>query len=172
MTMRHLHQTPERTPRDRLAERVRTASYGSVLVLAALSVVGVSDVALGHGAELVAGVGVATWVAHLFAELLAGHVQRREPLERNEVIRAAVDGSPIIASTVLPATVLLFGRLDLMTDSAARIVAIVVAVLQLFSIGVFVARVAPMRAGATWMFAGIMAGIGIVVVVLTVWLGH
>jgi hypothetical protein len=25
---------------------------------------------------------------------------------------------------------------------------------------------------ATWMFAGIMAGIGIVVVVLTVWLGH
>jgi hypothetical protein len=159
-------------PSDRLAELVSAASYGSVLVLAALSVIGVSDVALGHGAELVAGVGLATWIAHLFAELLGGHVHRRSPLRRSDVTHAAVDGSPILGATVLPATVLLFGRVDLVSDTAARVTAILVAVLQLLAIGAFVARVAPARAATIWTFAMTTAGIGIVVVALTVLLGH
>jgi hypothetical protein len=161
-----------RMPPARLAELVSAACYGSVLVLAALSVIGVSEVALGHGAELVAGVGVATWLAHLFAELLGGHARHPEPLRRSEVVRAVVDGSPILASTVLPATVLLFGRLDLISDTAARIGAIVVAILQLFGIGAFVAGVAPVPPAARWTFAAATAGIGVTVVALTVLLGH
>ena len=98
---------------ERLAELVSAASYGTVLVLAGLSVVGVSDVALGHGVELVAGVGVATWLAHLFAELLGGHVRHPEPLSRAEVSRAAVDGSPILVSPVFPGLVLMLGALVL-----------------------------------------------------------
>jgi hypothetical protein len=159
-------------PSDRLAELVGAASYGSVLVLAALSVIGVSDVALGHGAELVAGVGLATWIAHLFAEVLGGHVHRRLPLRGSDVTRAAVDGSPILGATVLPATALLFGRVDLVSDTAARVAAILVAVLQLLAIGAFVGRVAPARAGTIWTFAITTAGVGIVVVALTVLLGH
>jgi hypothetical protein len=100
---------PERIPRERLAELVSAASYGCVLVLAALSVIGVSDVALGHGAELVAGVGVATWLAHLFAELLGNHVRHQEPLRGHEVVEDMIDGSPILASTVLPALMLGLG---------------------------------------------------------------
>ena len=159
-------------PRERLAELVSAASYGSVLVLAALSVIGVSDVALGHGAEIVAGVGAATWIAHLFAELLGGHVLRHEPLHRSDVKRAAVDGSPILASTVLPALVLSLGRLDLLSDTTSRILAIVVAIVQLLVIGAFVARVAPARPAATWRFAVAVAGIGVGIVALTVVLGH
>jgi hypothetical protein len=170
--MKQLLQASDRMPRDRLAERVSAASYGSVLVLAALGVIGVSEVAHGHGAELVAGVGLATWLAHIFAELLGEHVRHPEPRQRSEVVRALVDGSPILASTVLPATVLLFGRLDLLTDDTARIVAVLVAVLQLFSIGAFVARVAPAPPAASWTFAAATAGIGVAVVALTVLLGH
>jgi hypothetical protein len=77
--MRRLIQTSQSMPRERLAEVVSAAGYGSVLVLAALSVIGVSEVALGHGAELVAGVGVATWLAHVFAEILGDHVRHPEP---------------------------------------------------------------------------------------------
>lgn len=130
--------------------------------------IGVSAVALGYGSELVAGVGLATWGAHPYAELLGRHVQHREPLQRGEVRRAVVDGSPILASTVLPASVLLLGRFDLMTDNTARIISILVATLQLLSIGVFVARVAPDRPVASWGFALVTAGIGIAVVALTV----
>lgn len=170
--MRSLRETSDRLAPDRLSDRVSAAAYGSVLVLAALSVIGVAAVTLGYGVELVTGVGLATWAAHLFAELLGGHVQHREPLRRSEVRRAMVDGSPILASTVLPATVLLLGRSDLMTDKTARIISIVVATLQLLSIGVFVARVAPARPAARWSFALVTAGIGIAVVALTVQLGH
>jgi hypothetical protein len=170
--MRHLIETSQRVPRERLAELVGAASYGSVLVLAALSVIGVSDVALGHGAELLAGVGVATWLAHIFAELLGNHVRHPEPLQRGEVARALVDGSPILAASLLPAIVLLFGRLDLLSDTTARILAIVVAILQLLGIGAFVARVAPAPPQASWAFAVATAGIGVAVVALTVFLGH
>jgi hypothetical protein len=157
---------------ERLAELVRAASYGTVLVLAALSAIGVSDVALGHGSELVAGVGLATWLAHLFAELLGGQVHRDTRLGRREVRRAMADGSPILVSTVLPALVLLLGRLDLVADGTARIVAIAVGVLQLAAIGAFVGRVAPARPGTVWAVAGVTVAAGIAVVAVTVALGH
>jgi hypothetical protein len=141
-------------------------------MLAGLAVVGVSDVALGHGAELIAGVGVATWLAHLFAELLGDHVLHDDPLQRHHVARAAIDGSPILVATIAPATVLVLGRVDVMADDTARRVAIVVAIVQLLVIGAFVARVAPTRAREKWMFALATAGIGIVVGALTLFLGH
>ncbi len=159
-------------PRQRLAELVGAASYGTVLVLAALSVVGVSEVALGHGAELVAGVGGATWLAHLFAEILGRHVEHETPRGRREVARAAVDGSPILAATVLPAIVLVLGRLDVLSDTTARVAAIVVAILQLLLIGAVVAHVAPAPPAARWTFAASTAAAGLVIVALSVALGH
>lgn len=162
----------DRIPRERLAELVGAASYGTVLVLATLSVVGVSDVALGHGAELIAGVGVATWMAHLFAEILGQHVEHETPRGRNEIAQAAVDGSPILAATVLPAVVLLLGRLDVVSDTTARVAAIVVGVVQLLVIGAVVARVAPAPPAARWTFAAATAAAGLVIVALSVALGH
>ena len=157
---------------SRLAERVRAASYGTVLVIAALGVTTVSDVGLGYSAELVLGVGAATWVAHLYAELLGRHVVEMEPLHRREVYAAMIDGSPILLATVLPGVVLLIGRGALATAGTARSLAILVAFAQLVGIGVLVARRAPGRAHAAWIFAGVTAAVGIVVGGFTLVLGH
>jgi hypothetical protein len=170
--MRRFVEAAEGLPRERLAELVSAASYGSVLVLAALGVVGVSQVALGHGVELVAGVGLATWIAHLFAELLGGHVRKVTPLHRHEVTQAMVDGSPILVATVLPAVALLLGRLDVLGDSAARLTAIALTFVQLLAIGALVARVAPARRAASWIYAAATAAMGLAVVLVTVLLGH
>jgi VIT1/CCC1 family predicted Fe2+/Mn2+ transporter len=59
-----------------------------------------------------------------------------------------------------------------LTDNTARITAVLVAVLQLFVIGAFVARVAPPPPAARWTVAAATAGIGMAVVSLTVLLGH
>ena len=83
-----------------------------------------------------------------------------------------IDGSPIVVATILPAVALLLARLDVMSDRTSKLMAIVVALLQLLVIGVFVAQVAPTRPGARWVFAGAVAGAGAVVVLLTVTLGH
>jgi hypothetical protein len=159
-------------PRERLAQLVSAATYGSVLVLAALTVIGVSEVAEGHGGELVAGVGLATWVAHLFAELSGDRVLHSVPLDRSEVGRAAADGAPILAATVLPAVALMLGRLDVLGDATARWVAIGLALVQLFAIGAYVGHVAPSRRGARWHYAAVVAGLGAVVVAVTTVLGH
>ena len=170
--MRRFLESSDRMSRERLAEMVSAASYGTVLALAALSVIGVSDIASGHGTELVAGVGVATWLAHLFAELLGGHVRNRDPLHRREIRRAAIDGSPILAATVLPAACLLLGRVDVVTDTTARMIAIVVTTIQLLMIGAFVARWSPAPPSTRWTFAAATAGIGVAVAALTLVLGH
>jgi hypothetical protein len=158
--------------RERLAELVSSASYGSVLVLAALAVIGVSEVALGHGSELVAGVGLATFLAHLFAELLGGHVRHDDPLGRDQVTRAVVDGSPILAATVLPAVALGLGRLEVIGDDTARVVAIAVAEVQLIAIGAYVARLDTARPGGNWGFAVATGVVGLAVVLFVVLLGH
>jgi hypothetical protein len=157
---------------ERLADLVAAAAYGTLLVLAALSVVGIAQVSVGYGAELVAGVGVATWVAHVFAELLGGHVHLQRPLERPEVTRALIDGVPILAAPVLPACALLLGRLDGVPENTARTAAICIAIVQLLMVGVAVGQVAPARRLAAWAFGATTVGIGVAVVAVTITLGH
>lgn len=155
-----------------MAERVRAASYGTVLVIAALGVTTVADVGLGYSAELVLGVGAATWVAHLYAELLGRHVVEREPLRRAEVREAMVDGSPTVLATLSPGVVLLVGRVDPSAADAARAIAMLVAFGQLVAIGIVVARLTPGRGHAGWIFAAITAAVGVVVGAFTLVLGH
>jgi len=156
---------------ERVAEKVRAASYGTVLVIAALGVTSAAEVRLGYSAELVLGVGVATWIAHLYAELLGRHVVEREPLRRSEVRQAVVDGSPILLATLLPAAVLFIGRGE-PSAATVRTIAMAVAFAQLVGIGILVARLAPGRRHAAWWFAAATAAVGIVVGVATLALGH
>jgi hypothetical protein len=100
--------------RERGAERLAAACYGSVLVLAALPLLDADGVDSGLGWELVTGVGVATWVAHLYAEMVGDHVRRGASLDREEIARAMADGLPILLAAVLPAVVLALGRLDVL----------------------------------------------------------
>jgi hypothetical protein len=158
--------------RRRLAEVVSAAAYGCVLLLAALTAIGVSDVADGHGLEIVASVGLATWLAHLFAELLGGHLRSPEPLHRHEVGRAAVDGSPILVATVLPAAALLLGRVEVLDAGAARALAIGLGIVQLVAIGAYVSRTSEVSHASRWAFAAITATAGVAVVLVTVLLGH
>ena len=104
---------------DRAAEMVSAATYGTVLVLAGLSVIGVVEVSAGYAAELVFGVGVATWIAHVFAQLVGIHVHLQRPLERTEIVQEAIDATPILASTIAPGCALLLGSLDVISDGFA-----------------------------------------------------
>ena len=158
---------------ERLADLVESAAYGCVLVIAAVAVVGVSEISEGYGAELVGGVGVATWLAHLYAHLLAGHVRHPDPFHRSEIARAMAQGAPILVAPVLPAAALLLGRTDVVTVSASRVLAIVVGFGQLLAVGAYVARVAPgVRRRSWWTFAALTVLVGLLVVGLTVALGH
>ncbi len=157
--------------RDRLAERVSAATYGSILIIAALLVVEADDVASGWGWELVAGIGVATWIAHLYAEVLGNHVRNAEATRPHEVRKAMADGLPILLAAVLPAFALLLGRLDVVEPRQALWIGVGVAILQLVGIGAYVGVVSEQQS-KTWRYATVAAVFGIGVVLLLVALGH
>jgi len=155
------------------AERVSAAAYGTVLVLAALPLVHPDDVADGAGWELVVGVGGATWLAHLFAEVVGDHVRHSAAAhERSEIARAMVDGLPILAAALLPATALLFGRLELLSGRGALWTAVVLAVVQLVGLGAHVGSVSGGGRAARLTYAGATAAFGLAVVTIKVILGH
>jgi hypothetical protein len=159
-------------PRERLAERLSAACYGTILVLAALAVIDVDDVSSGLGWELATGVGVATWVAHLYAELVGDHVRHGAALDRSEITRAATDGSPILLAAVLPAIMLLLGRLEVLDQRLALWASIVIAVIQLVGIGALVGSVVSIRGLNAWTYAAATAAIGIGVATFKLVLGH
>ena len=162
----------EGTSRERLAERLSAACYGTVLVLVALPLIDADEVASGWGWELVTGIGVATWIAHLYAEVVGDHVRRESSVDRTEITRAMVDGLPIPLAAVLPAVMLLLGRVDVLDERVALWAAVAVAIGQLVGVGAFVGGSVSRRGVSVWSYAGATAVIGLAVVVLKLALGH
>ncbi|HET7846538.1 MAG TPA: hypothetical protein VFL72_03530 [Acidimicrobiia bacterium] len=158
--------------RERLAERVSAASYGTVLILVALTLVDSDDVAEGFGWELVTGVGVATWVAHLYAEILGGRLRNAQAHQAHEIRRAMADGLPILLATVPPAVALFLGRIEVLTPRAAFWTAVILALLQLVGLGAVVGLLVSDQKSYTWRYAAGAAMFGIPVVVLMLALGH
>lgn len=157
--------------RDRLAEKVSAASYGTILIIATLLVVETEDVASGWGWELMVGVGAATWVAHLYAEILGNHVRNPDAIQPHEVRKAMADGLPILLASLLPAIALLLGRLGALEPRQALWIAVIVALLQLVAIGALVGVVSE-RGSNTFRYAAVAALFGLGVVLLLVALGH
>ena len=166
-----LTKPTSREQRDRLAERVSAASYGTILIIAALLVVEAEDVLSGWGWELVAGVGAATWVAHLYAEILGNHVRHVDATQPQEIRKAMADGLPILLAGVMPAMALFLGRLGAVAPRQALWIAVILALLQLVAIGAFVGVISDQRSHA-WRYAAAAALFGLAVVLLLVALGH
>lgn len=157
--------------RDRLAERVSAASYGTVLIIASLLVIEADDVESGLGWEIVAGVGIATWLAHLYAEVLGNSVRDVEAARFHELRKAMADGLPILFAAVLPGLALGLGRLGALEPRQALWFAVIVSILQLVAIGALVGIVSE-QTGSSWRYAAVAAGFGLAVVLLLVGLGH
>ena len=159
-------------PRERLAERVTAAAYGTVLVLASLALLDADNVASGLGWELVTGVGLATWIAHLYAEVVGDHLRHGRRLDRVELTRSMVDGLPILLAAVAPAVILGLGRLDVLAPRVALWISVAVAFVQLVSLGALVGAIVSSERVSPWRFAAVTAVIGVVVVVLKLGLTH
>jgi hypothetical protein len=168
----NLHDVTRRWRGERFAERVSAASYGTILVLSSLPLIKPDDVASGLGWELVTGVGVATWVAHFYAEIVGDHLRHNVAPRREEIVGAMVDGLPILLAAVLPALFLGLGRLDVLDPRAALWAAVVVAIVQLVGVGALAGAAVSDRRRTVWWYAAITAGIGLAVVVLKLALGH
>lgn len=162
----------QRRPREHAAQLLTAAAYGTVLVLAALPLLTPAEVESGVGWELVAGVGVATWIAHLYAEAVGDHVRRGSALDGAELRRAMSDGLPILLAAVPPGVALALGRLGVLEPNTARWTAVAVAIVQLVGVGVLVGSIVSKGRARTWSYAAATALIGVGVVAIKLMLGH
>jgi hypothetical protein len=153
-----------RSRRERISERVTAASYGTVLVLAAIPLIGVDDVASGAGWGLVTGIGIATWIAHLYAEVVGDVLRRGAVANRAEVTMAMIDGFPIPLAAVVPACVLGLGRLDVLDHDLAWWLAGIVAIVQLTGLGAYVGWIVSSRRFTAVTYAIITGLVGLSVV--------
>jgi len=118
------------------------------------------NVASGWGWELLTGVGVATWLAHLYVEVVGDHVRHTAVPGPAELGRAMVDGLPILLAAVPPAIVLLLGRLEVLDPAMALQLAMAAAAVHLVGVGLYVGlRVAPHDRRAL-VLAGLTAVVG------------
>lgn len=160
-------------PRDRAADLVTAAAYGSVLILGALAFVEPADVADGHGLELIAGVGAATWVAHVFADLVGEHVRHPGHLESGELRWTFLSGVPILLATVLPGMAIGLGKLQVISNKGAAIwVATLIAVLQMVGVGAIVGSLRGTGRRTFWWFVLATGVFGIAVTAVKINLAH
>jgi hypothetical protein len=129
-------------------------------------------VSSGLGWELVTGIGVATWVAHLYAEIVGDHIRHSSTLDRREITMAMQDGLPILLAAVPPAVMLLLGRLEVLDERVALWLAVAVGFVQLVGVGVFVGSAVAAGSARGWRFAAATVAIGIVIVGIKLALGH
>ena len=161
-----------RSRRERISERVTAASYGTVLVLAAIPLIDIEDVSTGAGWGLVTGIGVATWIAHLYAEVVGDVIRRGAVANRAEITMAMVDGVPIPLAALIPALVLGLGRLGALDDDVAWWLAGIVAIVQLTGLGAYVGWIISARRLTTLTFAVVTGLIGLFVVIVKFALSH
>ena len=184
-------------PPRRAASRLSAYVYGNIMVLAALVTASAHAVENGEAVWLVLGTGLTTYIAHVFADLVAGssipeaHGQdtqadgsaapdaqaptheRPGDAARRHVRHELRDATPIISSAILPAIALALGWADVLPTAWAHGIAGAVVVLRIASVPIVVARVRGEEVSMKVIVAGLLtAALAAVVVLLKVLLAH
>jgi hypothetical protein len=156
-------------PADDAARRVSAWIYGTVLALAALTLVTPEASDEAGGAGLLIGIGLGTFLAHLFADYIGEEVRERRRLtgdERREILR---DLLPVLTGMVPPAVFLAIGVLPSVSGPWMLALAFTVTLLRLPLIALIVA--ARTQRHPLWSLF-IVCGLGILVVVIKVLVSH
>jgi hypothetical protein len=153
---------------DRARHRTSAYVYGNITVLGALFAVDPHAVETGSGAIAVAATAVATFIAHIGADLVSDRVRPDHvpSTPRGEIVGELRDATPIATSGSIPVLVLVLGALGVLPAQLALWIGIGVVVVRLASTGIVTERISGRRPSATALWGGIvLAAISVVVAV-------
>ena len=148
---------------------ITEAIYGLIL---ATSVMAVSREYESTDAGLIAVTvfvtGIVFWLAHVYARVLARHIENEGMITRAELRAVLRHDWPLVQVTIPLIIILLLGAVGVLADRTAVLLAIFAALFELSATGVYAARAAGAR-GAWVVVSGLMAlGLGGAVVLLKV----
>lgn len=164
--------------KHKVAHFINAYVYGNILILAAIISIKPEYVGNGHAALLTLGTGLATFVAHVFAETQEYEVLRKEgedPAQGRKaaLVQALKDSRPILTSTFLPALVFALGFWGLLHEDLAIQLALWIIGLRIFRIGFVVAKYRGEKASFKLVIRGIvLAFMALAIAELKVLLTH
>jgi len=154
-------------------ETIAGAIYGTIVVLATI-VAGGANEGVGNW-QLAVAVVVTTIVlglAHLYAEIVAGGIERRRRLTGDENARVWRREVAIPLAAVFPVAVLILGALGAIDESTAVWVALLIGIATLGFQGLRYARVEQMHWTGTLLSVAANLSLGLVMVALKVAISH
>ena len=153
----------------RTAGSVTEAIYGLIL---ATSVIAVSREYDSSNAGLVAVTvlvtGVVFWLAHVYARVLATSIEHHRMLSRSEVREVLRHDWPLVEATIPLLLILALGALDIVSDKASILAAMLAALVELAFAGAYAARLRGSGVGGAALSAAIAVALGSAVVLLKV----
>ena len=146
---------------------VTEAIYGLILATSVIAVSREYDASnAGRIGVTVLVTGVVFWLAHVYARVLAGSVTQHRRLSRLEVREVLRHDWPLVEVTVPLVLILSLGALDVMSDRAAILAAMLAALVELAAAGAYAARKSGAGLAGTVVSALIAVTLGSAVVLL------
>ncbi|MEV6981929.1 hypothetical protein AB0M95_11810 [Sphaerisporangium sp. NPDC051017] len=171
---RIVHYRASRTlTREQAAARVSAYVYGNIILFAAIVPMTAKDAAHGHALQVVSGVAVSTFLAHVFAELIGHNARTDEGLTRAMIRHELRDAGPIATTAVVPCLLMAAAWAHWLPGMAAIGTSDVYLLLRLALIGLVVERLRSDRASMRTLLAGLaLAAVAAAIALLKVALGH
>jgi hypothetical protein len=158
---------------EQAAARLSAYIYGNIIIFAALVPLGEDDVKHGHGVQLILGVAVSTYLAHVFAEIIGHAARAGESMTRAEIVHELKDSRPVASSGVLPALLLGAASAHWMSASVALLISEIYLLVRLALVGFMIERFRAERASFRTLIGGLaLAAVAAGISLLKVLLGH
>lgn len=158
---------------EQAAARISAYVYGNIIVFATMVPLAGPDAAHGHGLQVVSGVAVSTFLAHVFADLVGHQAHGAAPLTRAEVRQELRNSGPVGTSALVPCLALAAAWAGWLSGPAAIVVAEVYLLARIALVGLAVERLRATRPSLWMLLAGpVLAAVAAAIAVLKVVLSH
>jgi len=151
---------------------IASTVYGTIVVMATLTVGSASEPDPWKLAGLVAGAALVLWIAHLYAHGLSESLVQRHRLRWAELVNIARRELGIVLAAVAPIATLLLGALGLIHEDLAVWLALGIGFATLALEGVRYARLESLGRAGTLVAIALNLALGSLVVALKVALAH
>ena len=151
---------------------IASTVYGTIVVMATLTVAYTTEKELWRLAAVVAGTALVLWIAHLYAHGLSESIEKRRRLSRAEGLAIARRELGVLLAAVGPTIALALGAVGLLDLSNAVWLALAVGLVTLAVEGVRYARLEGFGSAGTVAAVTVNLALGSMVVALKVAIAH
>ncbi|MFH5228028.1 hypothetical protein [Antrihabitans spumae] len=166
-------------PPVRAANRLSAYIYGNILTCASVAIATPDGIDDGSAAALVLGTAATTFVAHIFADMVAhtnipdSDESSNEDTRRIHLGEHLRDAVPIASSAFIPAFILLLGWLGVLSPLWAQLLAGAVVIVRIAGVQIATQRIRGNGLSLRYVIAGLVtAGLAAAIVVIKVLVTH